>query len=447
MPAIATNPHAAIRIGDARHTRLAGQRRLSTPARSMRLSIAAASLAILCPLAAQADFVDDSQLNLGLRNFYIDRDCHGDSAAISRVGSWSQGFDLRFTSGYTEGPLQFGLDASGQYAYRLDGGGGRGPDTILPYDTSRGEQVQDYGRAALTAKVRYSKTELTIGEHRPRLPVAFFDDSRQLASTYHGFQIASQEIDGLSLTAGRFSEISTRESSNHEKIYLFTRPGGPRRPSDGLNFAGGTYAFTPGLSATYFYGQLEDIYQQHYLGLAHNTELGGGYSLKTDLRYYDNREDGEALYGDIDNRSYGLLGALKKGGHTVTLGYQRMLGDSAFPLLNGYTPQPHLVNWSALAFFRANESSWQARYDYDFAALGVPGLQLMTRYIRGSGIDRGADLSSTSESERDLYLNYVVQNGPLKGLAFGWLNIDAKFKHGSDFDENRLITTYTWKVW
>ena len=226
MPAIATNPHAAIRIGDARHTRLAGQRRLSTPARSMRLSIAAASLAILCPLAAQADFVEDSQLNLGLRNFYIDRDFHGDSAAISRVGSWSQGFDLRFTSGYTEGPLQFGLDASGQYAYRLDGGGGRGPDTILPYDTSRGEQVQDYGRAALTAKVRYSKTELTIGEHRPRLPVAFFDDSRQLASTYHGFQIASQEIDGLSLTAGRFSEISTRESSNHEKIYLFTRPGG-----------------------------------------------------------------------------------------------------------------------------------------------------------------------------------------------------------------------------
>lgn len=65
----------------------------------------------------------------------------------------------------------------------------------------------------------------------------------------------------------------------------------------------------------------------------------------------------------------------------------------------------------------------------------------------GRGIDRGANLSSTGESERDLYLNYVVQNGPLRGLAFGWLNIDAKFKHGSDFDENRLITTYTWKVW
>lgn len=407
----------------------------------------ASVIGLLLPLTAHAGFVEDSQLNLGLRNFYLDRDFRGENPPASRVGSWSQGFDLRFVSGYSEGSLQFGLDASAQYAYRLDGGSGRGPDTVLPFDERKGEPVQDYGRAALTAKVRYSKTELTIGEHRPRLPIAFFDDSRQLASTFHGFQIASQEIDGLSLTAGRFNEISTRESSNHEKMFLFTRPNGPRLPSDGLNFAGGSYSFGPSLSATYFYGQLEDIYEQHYLGLTHNVSLGNGYSLKTDLRYYDNSTDGEALYGEIDNHTYGLLSSLKAGAHTFGLGYQRMLGDSGFPTLNGFTPQPHLVNWSALAFIRPNESSWQVRYDYDFAAQGLPGLTLMTRYIRGTGIDRGANLGDARESERDFYLNYVVQDGPLKGLAVGWLNIDAKLQPGSDFDENRLITTYTWKFW
>ena len=408
---------------------------------------AASCIGLLFPLVAHAGFAEDSQLNLGLRNFYLDRDFRGETPPASRVGSWSQGFDLRFLSGYTEGTLQFGLDASAQYAYRLDGGGGRGPDTVLPYDRSAGEQVRDYGRAALTAKVRYSKTELTIGEHRPRLPVAFFDDSRQLASTFHGFQIASQDIDNLSLTAGRFTRIATRESSDHEKPYLFTRPFGPRHPSDGLNFAGGTYSFGPSLAATYFYGQLEDIYEQHYLGLTHNVSLGNGYSLKTDLRYYDNSTDGEALYGEIDNHTYGLLSSLKMGAHTFGLGYQRMLGDSGFPTLNGFTPQPHLVNWSALAFIRPNESSWQVRYDYDFAAQGLPGLTLMTRYIRGTGIDRGANLGDARESERDFYLNYAVQNGPLKGLAVGWLNIDAKLQPGNDFNENRLITTYTWKLW
>ncbi|MFZ3206417.1 MAG: OprD family porin [Pseudomonas sp.] len=407
----------------------------------------ASVIGLLLPLAAHADFAEDSQLNLGLRNFYLDRDFRGDTPPASRVGSWSQGFDLRFLSGYTEGTLQFGLDASAQYAYRLDGGSGRGPDTVLPFDDRKGEPVQDYGRAALTAKVRYSKTELTIGEHRPTLPVAYSDDSRQLISTFHGFQIASQEIDGLSLTAGRFSEISTRESSNHEKMFLFTRPNGLRRPSDGLNFAGATYALSPSLSATYFYGQLEDIYQQHYLGIAHNADLGDGFALKTDLRYFDNSEDGDALYGDIDNRSYGLISALRKGGHGFALGYQRMLGDSAFPTLNGFSPQPYLVNWSAVAFIRPNESSWQARYTYNFAGLGLPGLSLMTRYIRGTGIDRGGDLSDTAESERDFFLSYSVQSGPLQGLGIEWRNINAKIQQGNDYDENRLITTYTWKFW
>ena len=355
-------------------------------------------MGMFASLSAQADFIDDRQVSLGLRNFYIDRDFKQHDAPKSRIGSWTQGFDFRAISGYTEGTVQFGLDVSAQYAYRLDGGGGRGPDTIIPYDDSKGEQVRDYGRAALTAKMRYSKTELKIGEHRPMLPVAFYDDSRQLITTYHGFLLESREVDKLTLTAGRFTEISSRESSNREKMYLFNGPDVQRR-SDGLNFAGATYAFTPALSASYFYGQLEDIYQQQYLGGTYNADLGNGFGLKTDLRYFDNREDGKALYGDIDNRSYGVMTTLRKGAHAIGVGYQRMLGDSTFPTLNGYAPQPYLVNWSTVAFVKPNESSWQLRYDLDFAGYGVPGLKLMTRYLRGTGIDRGNnDLEQNVES-------------------------------------------------
>lgn len=408
-------------------------------------------MGMFASISAQADFIDDRQVSLGLRNFYIDRDFKQHDSPKSRVGSWTQGFDFRAISGYTEGTVQFGLDVSAQYAYRLDGGGGRGPDTIIPYDDSKGEQVRDYGRAALTAKVRYSKTELKIGEHRPTLPVAFYDDSRQLITTYHGFMLESREVDKLTLTAGRFTEISSRESSNREKMYLFNGPDIQRR-SDGLNFAGATYAFTPSLSATYFYGQLEDIYQQQYLGATHNADLGNGFGLKTDLRYFDNREDGKALYGDIDNRSYGAMTTLRKGAHAIGVGYQRMLGDSTFPTLNGYAPQPYLVNWSTVAFVKPNESSWQLRYDLDFASYGVPGLKLMTRYMRGTGIDRGNnDLDQNVESERNIFLSYVVQSGPLKGVGFEWRNIDVKTRYGNgaasgaDYKENRLITSYTFK--
>ncbi|NQD74955.1 OprD family porin [Pseudomonas sp. CM27] len=414
--------------------------------------VAAGLMGMCVPISAQADFVGDRQISLGLRNFYLDRDFKQNGAPQSRVGSWTQGFDFRAISGYTEGPLQFGLDVSGQYAYRLDGGGGRGPDSVIPYDDSKGQPVHDYGRAALTGKVRYSRTELKVGEHRPMLPVAFIDDTRQLITTYHGLLLDSREVDGLVLTAGRFTEISSRESSNREKMYLFTGPNGPRRTSDGLNFGGASYAFTPRLSATYFYGQLEDIYQQQYLGLTQNTELGNGLVLKTDLRYFDNREDGQALYGDIDNRSYGLLASLRKNSHTFAVGYQRMLGESTFPTLNGYAPQPYLVNWSAVGFVKPNESSWQLRYDLDFAGYGVPGLKLMTRYLRGTGIDRGNNaLDQNVESERNLFISYVVQSGPLQGVAFEWRNIDVKTRYGNgqaagvDYQENRFITSYTFK--
>ena len=404
------------------------------------------TVGLLAPFLAQADVINDSSLALGMRNFYIDRDFKEDNPAKSRVGSWTQGFDLRFASGYTEGPLQFGLDANVQYAVRLDGGGGRGDDSIIPYSQSQQKQADDYGRGGLTFKARYSKTELKLGELRPQLPVVFNDDSRQLVTSYRGGMLESKEIEGLTLNAGRLTEIGARNSSNYEKLYLQTGSG-VVRGSDGMNFAGGTYAISKSLSASYYYAQLEDIYQQHYVGATYLADLGAGYGLKTDLRYFNNNEDGDALYGTIDNRSYGAMTTLKKGAHAFGLGYQRMLGDSNFPTIGGYVPQPFLVNWSRVAFIKPNEKSWQARYDYDFAALGVPGLKLMTRYLKGTSVDRGADLSQAAEHERNIVLSYVVQSGPLKGVGVEAGNVVAKFSHGNDWVENRLITTYTWKFW
>lgn len=410
-----------------------------------RIGWAFSGLAAVFTNSGHADVFKDSHLSLGLRNFYVDRDFKQSDAPKSRVGSWSQGFDLQFKSGYSEGPVQFGLDASGQFAYRLDGGGGRGPDTVLPYDNSKSEQAHDFGRAGMTAKIKASNTEIRIGEHRPTLPVAYTDDSRQLVTTYEGATIESKEWSKLTLNAGRFWKIATRQSSNREDIYLFG--DSPAQSSDGLNFAGARYDFTPTLNTTYYFAQLEDIYKQHYAAAAYTWDIGDGYSLKTDLRYYNTQDEGAKLSGELDNRSVGIMTALRKSAHTFTLAYQRMSGDDAFPLLNGYAPQPFLVNWSTIAFYKAGERSWQARYDYDFVAMGLPGLKLMTRYMRGTNIDRGPGLADNVESETNFIMSYVVQSGPLQGVAFEGRNIKVKTRYGADFDENRLITSYTWKFW
>lgn len=408
-----------------------------------RLKCAMAATAGVCTIGtAQADFADDSHLTLGLRNFYVDRDFKQDNAPKSRTGSWSQGFDLQFKSGWTDGPLQFGLDVGGQFAYRLDGSKDRSPDGVLPVQTD-GSPVKDYGRANATAKIRYSKTELRIGEQRPNLPVASFDPTRQLVTSYQGALLESKEIKDLTLTAGRFWSIAGRESSNTEDLYLWgDNPA--TQTSDGLKFAGASYAFTPNLSGTYFYAQLEDIYRQHYVGVAHKLPLGDGYTLKTDVRYYNSKEEGQALSGRVDNRTYGTMFSLLKGGHTFGAGYQRMLGQDTFPTFNSYAPAPYLINWSALGFVKPDERSWQVRYDYDFAGVGVPGLKWMARWMEGNGINLG---QQSHETERTSILSYVVQDGALKGFGATWMNIGVNVRDTSQYEENRMILTYTVSLW
>lgn len=408
----------------------------------LRMKWAVAATVSVCAIGtAQADFVDDSHLTLGLRNFYVDRDFKQENAPKSRTGSWSQGFDLQFKSGYTEGPVQFGLDVGSQFAYRLDGSKDRSPDGVLPVQTD-GSPVHDYSRANATAKIRYSNTELRIGEQRPNLPVVSYDPTRQLVTSYQGALLESKEIKDLTLTAGHFWSIAGRESSNTEDLYLWGDT--PNQSSDGLNFAGASYAFTPNLTGTYFYAQLEDIYRQHYVGVAHKMPLGDGYALKTDVRYYNSKEEGQALSGRVDNRTYGAMFSLLKGGHTFGAGYQRMLGLDTFPTFNSYAPAPYLINWSALGFVKPDERSWQVRYDYDFAAMGVPGLKWMARWMEGNGINLG---QQSHETERTSILSYVVQDGPLKGFGATWMNIGVNVRDTSEYEENRMILTYTVSLW
>lgn len=400
------------------------------------------SAGVFLPTLVQADLVEDSHFKVDMRNFYLHRNFTNSDAPESRIGNWSQGFDLQFTSGYSDTPIQFGLDVDAQYAVRLDS---RGNDGTLPMDSSTGKAADNYSRAGATLKLKYSKTELKVGDMRPELPVAWHDPSRQLDTIYQGAVLESEEFDGLTLTGGRFWSVVTRESSNHERLYQYGYPDD--RDSDGLDFGGATWNLTRNLQASYFYGVANDIYKQHYVGFAHTADLGAGFGLRTDVRYFNNQEDGDALNGKIDNRAFTGGFTLTQGGHRLGLTYQRMYGDSMFPTLNGYIPQFYLMNWAHQPFMRPQERSWGVGYAYNFAEAGIPGLTFTSRFIKGTQIKQAA-ASYGSEHERDLALKYVVQSGTLKGLGFEWKNYHVQQRNfGSDFVENRLITTYTWNVW
>lgn len=435
----------------------------------------AVALGVVAQQASAAGFIEDSKATLGLRNFYINTD-YRDGTGPNKNEEWGQGFDLRFTSGYTQGTVGFGVDAIGLLGVRLDSGGGTNGaantaaygGTVFP-SKSNGEAVDNFSSLGLTAKAKISQTELKLGTLQPKLPVIVTNDGRLLPQTWQGGQITSGEIKDLTLVGGQIEHVKGRNSSNNEQLSI---GGANARVANSNKFiyGGGDYKITKDLTAQYYYGNLEDFYKQHFLGLVHNWAIGPGV-LKSDLRYFNSSDDGanantSAYFsngnysgvasgkGKVDNNLYSGLFLYTVAGHTFGGGYQVSNGSSDFPWLNqGDGSSAYIITDSQIQkFARAGERTWQARYSYDFAKVGVPGLTAGVVYLRGDNIDTVSGTrpfaevaNGASEWERDLTVGYVVQSGALKNLGFMWKNATWRTDLPStrSQDENRLILSYS----
>ena len=402
--------------------------------------------ALLLTAQAQADLLGDSHLSLETRNFYMNRDYRDaglfdgprhDGKPQSKAEDWAQGFILRGNSGFTEGTVGVGLDVLGLVGVKLDSGGG----SVLQRNQRTGEPVDEYSFLAPTAKLKVAKTLVTLGDHEPVMPVLFRNDTRLLPQTYRGGQVVSTDIQNLSLTAGQFRQAHQRDSSDYEDLRMAADGSTGGVPTDRFNYGGVTYAFLPNLSAMFYRAELKDNYSQNAASLLYKTPLSESVNLKADLRYFGSADEGRT---NVDNRYLGSMFTLSSRGHSLGLGYQNQSGDTGLPYLLVADPWA-LNNGTYQPFVRAKEDSWQLRYDFDFAVLGIPGLTLMTRYMRGDDFDiRGV---AAKEWERNTDIGYVIQSGPLRNLSLRWRNVTYRGSETTDVDENRLIVAYTFKFW
>lgn len=405
----------------------------------------------LFPLTAQAGFFQDSHLRIEARNFYMNRDYRdSDKPDVPRymgqpknkAEDWGQAFILRFESGYTPGPIGFGLDSLAFLGLKLDTSRANGGTGALPRNPTTGETPDEFSFLGLTGKAKISETTLTVGTHLPILPVVWFNDTRMLPQTFFGAQVLSKDIKNVTLQAGQFRKVRQRDSTNYQDMTMYSDKATGGVESDHFNFAGITYSASPALSATYFYAELEDNYKQHYFGLMSILPLTNDLKLKSDLRYFNSDNDGNT---SVDNQTMSAMFSLIYHGHSLGGGYLRQTGDTGLPFIAGGT-NAYTINFATYnPFLRAHEDSWQVRYDYDFSALGLPGLTLMARYIRGN--DFQISNQDAHERERDVDIAYVVQSGLLKDLSLRWRNISYRGNRTTDIDENRLIASYTFKFW
>ncbi|ATP51645.1 outer membrane porin, OprD family [Pseudomonas putida] len=401
------------------------------------LPFALLGVGMLCSLPGTtlaAGFVEDAKATLGLRNFYINRNFTNPSNPQSKAEEWTQSFILDARSGFTEGPVGFGVDVLGMWSVKLDGGGGTYGTGLLPRHDD-GRPADDFGRLAVAGKARISKTELKIGEWMPVLPILRSDDGRSLPQTFRGGQVTSNEIAGLTLYGGQFRGNSPRNDASMEDMSY----GGAL--SDRFNFVGGEYKFNQDRTLVGLWNAvLKDVYQQQYLQLSHSQPVGD-WTLGANLGYFHGDEDGSERAGQLDNKTYSGMFSAKYGGNTFWVGLQKVDGDT-WMRVNG-TSGGTLANDSYNSSFdNANERSWQVRHDFNFVTVGVPGLTLMNRYISGQDVHTGA-VTDGKEWVRETELAYVIQSGAFKDLSVKWRNSSIRRDYSNnEFDENRLIFNY-----
>ena len=388
--------------------------------------------------AEEGGFVEGAKVNLNLRNFYINRNFTNPTKTQGKAEEWTQSFILDAKSGFTQGTVGFGMDVLGLYSVKLDGGKGTGGTQLLPLDHD-GRPADNFGRTNVAFKAKLSQTEVKVGEWMPVLPILRSDDGRSLPQTFRGGQITSKEIAGLTLYGGQFRANSPRDDSSMSDMSM---TGKAAFTSDRFNFQGGEYLFNDKRTQIGLWNaQLKDIYSQQYLNVLHSQPLGD-WTLGANLGFFYGKEDGSARAGDLDNKTwYGMFSA-KYGGNTFYLGLQKLTGDSAWMRVNG-TSGGTLANDSYNASYdNAQERSWQLRHDYNFAAMGIPGLTLMNRYISGDNVHTGT-ITDGKEWGRESELGYTVQSGTLKDLNVRWRNSTMRRDFSNnEFDENRLIVSY-----
>jgi hypothetical protein len=348
-----------------------------------------------------------------------------------------------------------GLDAHAFLGVKLDSGKGRSGTGLLPVD-SDGRSASDYSSGGGAIKLNRSKTTLSFGEMTVETPVFDTSDKRLQPEYATGFLLNSREIDGINLTAGHFTAFKNQDSSSSKGNFSGY---GANTDAGGISFAGADLFTQSPVGGALYASELTDTWYQYY-GNLHLKQPG----IFLDGNIYHTRQTGQALAGAIDNTAYSLSGKYTVGAHGFTLAYQKVQGDTPFDFVGG--DSIYLANSIKYADFNgAGERSWQARYDLDLSTFGVPGLNFMTRYVKGSGIDgthapQGGAYNPFDPSlgeyvpqqgdggrhwERDIDLRYIVQSGAAKGLSLQVSQVSHRAnaaQGGDDIDRLYVVIQY-----
>jgi len=392
-------------------------------------------------------FVEDSTAKIIARNMYFNRNS---LSHYPDARGWGQGFQMDYQSGFTQGQVGFGIDASAYTAYKLDGGRGTVGTGMFPADGD-GERTESSTLNA-SVKMKVSNTVLKYGDLRPYNPVFATPDLRLMPMTTRGIQLLSDDIDKVNIDIGHFYSTRGYTSTNHDGGFM---AGYAAVEAGDVDYAGLTYTPVEEGSVGFYASRAQDLWRQYYVNGNYNLALDAEQSLSFDFNLYRSLDEGQARAGDINVTAWSLASAYANGPHTFTLSYQKIHGSQPFDYLMAsdgtYMDSIYLANSSQYGDFNGpGEQSVGLAYEYDFGSTGVLHTTLSFKYIYGFDIDNekvdpdglyAYFAHSDKQIERDVDLKTVVESGPLKDLSVRVRYAEHAFT-GDSVKQLRIITQY-----
>ncbi|WP_347455188.1 OprD family outer membrane porin [Acinetobacter thermotolerans] len=418
--------------------------------------------------------IEDSKLDLMNRNFYFYRDFR--EGAFNTAGAntqvpvsekegyrseWAHGIVAQFQSGFTDTPIQLGFNFHAMGALKLYSDEFKTGTNILEFDGVTGDTKETNGEFGGALKFKYKDTTLTYGDQFPNTPVIAVSTVRLLPSTVTGISVQDKSFDNLTINAAHFyrmNPVDTTENLN----YFTTDYATTGINANSISYLGGSYKHND-VTYTAYASELEDVWNQYFIGANITYKLPKeGHAIRLATANYYNTDTGDKKYGDIDALALSALVGYQYQNHTLSLGYQQIIGDDPFDWVGFKTmgANTSILNAAQFATFsESKEKSVQAKYDVDFTPYGVQGLSLMARYLYGWDIDKiksnpiyliGAEKDNAGKVdythwERDITLGYKVPTGFAKGLDIKLRQATHRATKGyryNDIDELRVILEY-----
>lgn len=214
--------------------------------------------------------------------------------------NWVQGTILNGTSGFTQGTVGVSTEVAVYNALVLDrskrdikGGSNR---TLAD---SNGDAVDQWSKLGLAnVKFRVSNTTLTAGRQNFSSGIVDTIGNRALPSSFEGVSFNSEEFSNLSFQGGIFDRVSPRTEQSLSK---FRSEYGNGQTTDKVKTLGFNYQPFKSLKTSVFAANVEDFWNQYYVGATHELGDAQTLALTTGLNYYKTTDTGSKKMGSIDN--------------------------------------------------------------------------------------------------------------------------------------------------